>query len=105
MFAYEEQETTISPRTAPLPTDAARDRRGCSRLAAQVCEWPAAGVHFGEVGKQPPLTCSRRAASAESACSRRLLGGLRAMSELPPLRGDEGELIRSYTPLLERRLA
>jgi hypothetical protein len=27
------------------------------------------------------------------------------MSELPPLRGDEDELIRSYTPVLERRLA
>jgi DNA-directed RNA polymerase specialized sigma24 family protein len=27
------------------------------------------------------------------------------MSGFPPLRGDEGELIRSYTPPLERRLA
>ncbi len=27
------------------------------------------------------------------------------MSGFPPLRGDEDELIRSYTPVLERRLA
>jgi RNA polymerase sigma factor (sigma-70 family) len=65
----------------------------------------AVGVQFGEVWAVAASHVLAAYASAKSVCSRGLLGGLRAMSELPPLRGDEAELIRSYTPALERRLA
>jgi DNA-directed RNA polymerase specialized sigma24 family protein len=49
--------------------------------------------------------CLQRLSVARgSGCSRGPFGGLTAVSEFPLLRGDEDELIRSYTPVLDRRL-